>query len=262
MIVFATPEFKTEYDKLHKNNSYKDFAQDIISSYFGKDFNACLSGTRLNGNSKNPFIKKRISGSGGGRLYLLAVVSKESIYFTFLSPKSGSHGSDNLTDEKITELLETVYVCIDTSQLFIVSASQNNKDLVFTPFKKKEDDAIKFIPEQIRYYYEYELKCNWFQTADHDIYVQIGQLLIEHGAPLMDVYPRKEFKPDSYFKEENTSDTSTFIVENKMIGKNAFSQENIDQCIASLQNNLYRIQHQWEDKNFNKKYYVLEYVEA
>ena len=262
MIVFATPEFTKEYDKLIKNNSYKDFTQDIINSYFGKEFDICLSGTRLNGNSINPFIKKRINGSGGGRLYLLAIISKESIYFTFLSPKSGSQGSDNLTDEKIAELLESVYVCIKKSDLFTVTASANNKDLIFTPVIDEENASKKFIEEEIRYYYEYELQCNWCQTGDNEICIQICNLLIEHSVPLMDVYPRRNFKSYNYYKEENTSNTSTFIVENRIINDDAFSQENIDYCLTSLQNNLYKIEHEWEDKNFNKKYFVLEYKES
>lgn len=262
MIVFATPEFKKEYDKIIKNNSYKDFTQDIINSYFGKEFDVCLSGTRLNGNSINPFIKKRINGSGGGRLYLLAVISKESIYFTFLSPKSGSYGSDNLTDEKIAELLETVYACIKKSDLFTITASENNRDLIFTPIIDEENVFKKFITEEIRYYYEYELEYSWCQTADNNPCIQIGELLSKAGVTLKDVYPKKDFTSNVYYKEESISNTSTFIVENRMINEDAFSQINIDHCITSLQNNLYKIEHEWEDEIFNKKYFVLEYKES
>lgn len=57
MIIFSTPEFKTEFEKLIKKNSYKYLSKSIIECYFDKTIEECLSGTKLNGHSKNPFIK-------------------------------------------------------------------------------------------------------------------------------------------------------------------------------------------------------------
>ena len=131
MNVFCTPEFKLEYEKLSKNNSYKNLGRQIIEAYLGKDINSCLSGTRLNGHSPNPFIKKRLDGSGGGRLYVLLVIKDDNAYFTFVHPKTGSAGYENISDNKKAELLETVYECIQEDGLFKVSCCEKRENLIF-----------------------------------------------------------------------------------------------------------------------------------
>ncbi len=93
MKVFSTPEFKSEFEKLIKKNSYKYIPQEIISCYFNKkETQDCLEGTKLNGHSPNPFIKKRLGGSGGSRLYLMIIITSESLYLSFIHPKSATLG--------------------------------------------------------------------------------------------------------------------------------------------------------------------------
>ena len=87
MKVFSTPEFKSEFEKLIRKNAYKYLSEEIISCYLGdKLIEDCLEGTKLNGHSPNPFIKKRLGGSGGSRLYLFAVITADAIYFSFIHP--------------------------------------------------------------------------------------------------------------------------------------------------------------------------------
>ena len=100
MKIFSTPEFKHEFEKLIKNNSYKYLSKEIINNYFGQNIENISSGTKLNGNSPNAFIKKRIGGSGGSRLYLLIVQTSDSIYLTFIHPKTRPAGYENIAPDK------------------------------------------------------------------------------------------------------------------------------------------------------------------
>lgn len=131
MKIFATLEFKDEFEKLIKNKSYKYLSKEIITNYLDVAFSTTLSGTKLNGDSPNPFIKKRIGGSGGSRLYLLAVVIKEAIYFTFVHPKSGALGYENINDDKKTQLLKDVYESIKTGNVLEVSCCSERKTILF-----------------------------------------------------------------------------------------------------------------------------------
>lgn len=38
-------------------------------------------------------------GKGGYRLYFLLIIRKESLYLMFVHPKTGSYGSENMTEE-------------------------------------------------------------------------------------------------------------------------------------------------------------------
>lgn len=131
MKIFSTQEFKSEFEKLMRKNSYKYLSDEIISSYFDKNIQDCLDGTKLNGHSPNPFIKKRLGGSGGARLYLFAVITNESIYFSFIHPKSGSLGYENVTNAKKTQLLNNVVNCIQNNELYEVSHCEKKQNLIF-----------------------------------------------------------------------------------------------------------------------------------
>jgi hypothetical protein len=69
MNIFCLEDFKEEFEKLKKKNSYASIEQDIIDYFFNKDIKDLLSGTRLNNSNDTPYIKKRLKGSGGFRIY-------------------------------------------------------------------------------------------------------------------------------------------------------------------------------------------------
>lgn len=131
MKVFSTPEFKSEFEKLIRKNSYKYLSDEIISSYFDKKIEDCMDGTKLNGHSPNPFIKKRLGGSGGARLYLVAVIRDDSIYLSFIHPKSGALGYENITNTKRTQLLNDVVQCIKNNDLYEVTCCEKKQNLIF-----------------------------------------------------------------------------------------------------------------------------------
>ncbi|RZK47837.1 MAG: hypothetical protein EOO99_12140 [Pedobacter sp.] len=142
MNVFCTPEFKKEYEKLSKNKSYQYLGKEIIKAYFDKKMDDCLSGVRLNGHSPNPFINKRLEGSGGSRLYILLVIAKDNAYLTFVHPKSGSAGYENISDDKKAELLDNVYNCITADDLYQVTCCEKKETLIFDLLETQAEVGI------------------------------------------------------------------------------------------------------------------------
>jgi hypothetical protein len=118
MAIFCIEEFKAEYDKLNKNNSYSTLEKDLIDYFFDKPIEQLLSGSRLNGSNENPYIKKRLKGSGGYRFYFLVIVKDNNLYLLFVHPKTGSLGFDNVTDESKAYLYKTVLDAIKNKKYY------------------------------------------------------------------------------------------------------------------------------------------------
>ncbi len=129
MNIFCLEDFKIEFEKLKKKNSYSTIEKDIIEYFFNKDIQELMSGTRLNNSDTTPYIKKRLKGSGGLRVYFLFIIKEEKLYLMFLHPKTGSLGYENITDESKAFLYKKVLECIKNNNLFMILV-ENNK-LVF-----------------------------------------------------------------------------------------------------------------------------------
>lgn len=104
MTILCLEDFKIQFEKLKKKNSYCSIEQDIIDYFFNKEIHQLLTGTRLNNSADTPYIKKRLNGSGGFRLYFLLLIKDEKLILLFLHPKTGSLGYENITDELKTFL--------------------------------------------------------------------------------------------------------------------------------------------------------------
>ena len=129
MKIFCIEDFKIGFEKLKKNNSYSSIEKDIIEYFFNKDIQELISGTRLNNSDTTPYIKKRLKGRGGFRVYFLVIIKEETLYLMYLHPKTGSSGYENITDESKAFLYKKVLDCIKNNNLFMVTV-ENNK-LVF-----------------------------------------------------------------------------------------------------------------------------------
>ncbi|MDQ3551293.1 MAG: hypothetical protein M3413_07175 [Bacteroidota bacterium] len=129
MTIFCIEDFKIQFEKLKKKNSYSSIEDDIIEYFFDKKIQDLTSGTRLNNSDDTPYIKKRLNGSGGFRIYFLLIIKKEKIYLMFLHPKTGSLGYDNINDESKALLYKKVLECIKENNLYKVIVE--NKKLVF-----------------------------------------------------------------------------------------------------------------------------------
>jgi hypothetical protein len=112
-------------------NSYKTLADETINYFFGKSIQDLTSGTRLNHSDVSPYIKKRLGGRGGFRVYFLILIKNDSLYLMFVHPKTGVYGADNITDESKAQLYKRVLDRIEQRDLYRLSVDSNNKYLVF-----------------------------------------------------------------------------------------------------------------------------------
>lgn len=108
MRLFCTEEFKKELSTLRKNNSHAHVEAELVDAYCNKPFSDVLGGDLLYDLKTAKFVKKRLSGRGGFRFYVLAVISDENVYLTWVHPKSGFHGMDNISTVKQKELLTSI----------------------------------------------------------------------------------------------------------------------------------------------------------
>lgn len=98
MEIFCTQGFIKEYTKLKKNSSYNDIEQVIIRDIINSNIDSLKLGARLTGTPDMPFMKKRLSGSSGYRIYFLLLIKGDKVYITFIHPKTGSYGGGNMRD--------------------------------------------------------------------------------------------------------------------------------------------------------------------
>lgn len=125
MEIFCIESFKIQFEKLIKKNTYSSIEKDIIKYFFNKNLEQLLSGTRLNNSDTTPYIKKRLNGSGGFRVYFLLIIKDENVYLMFIHPKTGSLGYDNITDESKAKLYKEVLESIKTKKLYKIFLENN-----------------------------------------------------------------------------------------------------------------------------------------
>jgi len=131
MELYCLEDFKVEFDKLKSKKSYKTIEQEIINYFFEKSPEQLCSGVRLNHSIDVPYIKKRLGGRGGFRVYFLLVIKNDSLYLMFVHPKTGSQGSDNITDESKAYLYKKVLECIQSEDLYKLSLDDSKKNIKF-----------------------------------------------------------------------------------------------------------------------------------
>lgn len=131
MKIYCIDEFRTQLERLKRKNSYKDICADLIDYLFDKEIDDLCTGTVLNNNPDTPYLKKRIKGRGGYRLYYYVLIVRNEIYLMFIHPKSGSLGSENITDDTKAELLSKVSACIRNRDLFELQRSSDGKNIIF-----------------------------------------------------------------------------------------------------------------------------------
>lgn len=131
MEIFCLEDFKDEFDKLKVKNAYRTLEKDIIDYFFNKTIQDLNSGTRLNNSDETPYIKKRLRGSGGYRVYFLILIKKENIYLMFIHPKTGPDGAENITDESKSALYKKVLASIKTKDLYKVALNKTQDSILF-----------------------------------------------------------------------------------------------------------------------------------
>jgi hypothetical protein len=131
MELYCLEDFKVEFEKLKSKKSYQTIEQEIINYFFEKTVEQLRSGTRLNHSVEVPYIKKRLGGRGGFRVYFLLLIKNDSLYLMFVHPKTGSQGSDNITDESKAYLYKKVLECIESEDLYKLSLDESKKKIQF-----------------------------------------------------------------------------------------------------------------------------------
>ena len=131
MNIYCLDDFKAEFEKLTSKKSYNDLEQVIINYFFNKSVMDLCSGIRLNNSEETPYIKKRLIGRGGYRVYFLIVIKQENVYLMFVHPKTGSEGSENITDESKAFLYKKILRCIKSNDLYHLSLNVNQDTLLF-----------------------------------------------------------------------------------------------------------------------------------
>lgn len=130
MRILCLEDFKQEFEKLKKKNAYSSIETDIIEYFFNKDIQELMSGTRLNNSDTTPYIKKRLKGRGGFRVYFLLIIKEENLYLMFLHPKTGPLGYENITDSSKALLYKKVLECIKKKDLLIMTVKGGK--IIFT----------------------------------------------------------------------------------------------------------------------------------
>lgn len=131
MKIFCLEDFKDEFDKLKVKKTYRTLEKDIIDYFFNKTIQDLNSGTRLNNSDETPYIKKRLRGSGGSRVYFLILIKKENIYLMFIHPKTGPDGAENITDESKSALYKKVLASIKSNDLYRVALNKTQDSILF-----------------------------------------------------------------------------------------------------------------------------------
>lgn len=131
MDVYCTRRFQEEFSKLSGKKSYRDLPKVLFKFFDGKSIGEATNGVFLNNNTITPFVKKRLTGSGGYRVYFLSVIVKDTVYLAFIHPKTGSFGSPNLKKGAATGLLSEVLDAIETNQLIKVFFDANSESIGF-----------------------------------------------------------------------------------------------------------------------------------
>ncbi|MCW3085441.1 MAG: hypothetical protein JWP12_2807 [Bacteroidetes bacterium] len=136
MDVYCIQEFKSIVEKLKKNKPYNEIEQDTIDYFFGKTIAEISSGANLNNNPSSPYIKKRLSGRGGFRVYYLLLVKDDKTYLIYIHPKTGPEGSPNLTETAKTEFYKKVLQAIESNDLYKLSCNAKKTELIFEKVEK------------------------------------------------------------------------------------------------------------------------------
>ena len=125
MNILCTAEFKSTFDKLRKNNSYSTLEADIAEYFASASPPTIYSGINLNQSTQTPYIKKRLSGKGGFRIYFFAIVRDNTLILVFVHPKTGTMGDVNISDTNKKLSLKQGIEALEQKRYYTLSIIQN-----------------------------------------------------------------------------------------------------------------------------------------
>lgn len=125
MAIYCLEEFWDNYKKLLKKNSYSTLENILIENLFNKTTTELATGVRLNNSNDTPYLKKRLNGSGGFRLYCLLIIKDGNLYLMHVHPKTGSYGYDNISNDDKALYYKKILQCIQTDELYELILKKN-----------------------------------------------------------------------------------------------------------------------------------------
>lgn len=105
MNLYSTNEAVNTILKLEKKPSHKSIRK-LLFDYFDKEIknSGAFSGKRLNPpSSPYPFVKKRVEGSGGYRIYFYLFIKDSQFVLSAIHPKTSAYSKSTLTVKEIHE---------------------------------------------------------------------------------------------------------------------------------------------------------------
>ncbi|MEZ4850542.1 MAG: hypothetical protein R3B93_18400 [Bacteroidia bacterium] len=131
MEIKCTQSFCDQFSRLKRKKSYRDLEALLAKFFHEKEFKDLLSGARIHDTPGKPFIKKRLGGSGGYRLYYIADENEENIYNLVIYPKTGPDAQANITDAEKVECIRELVNAKKKGNLFVCRIDENGKELSF-----------------------------------------------------------------------------------------------------------------------------------
>lgn len=125
--------------KLEKKGSYSDLRSLLFDFISKKEtLEDWKEGTRIHlGNPNFLFLKKRIGGSGGYRMYYLLTIHGDEITIAALYPKFGTKGGSDLSDSgKIESIREALDGIVSKTRLKIITLP-DKKSIIFETEEKQ-----------------------------------------------------------------------------------------------------------------------------
>lgn len=132
MIFSCTRNFFEEYHKLLKVNAYRwTLPEDMYEFLNHDDPEYFRKGSLLNGNDGFPFVKTRIKGRGGYRVYYFIIYKDDQVILTLLYPKTGQYGAENADKNYLKTLMKDMIEDKKANKLLTIALDHENKSIKF-----------------------------------------------------------------------------------------------------------------------------------
>lgn len=91
-----------------------------------------FTGVNLNNNLETPYIKKRLKGRGGFRVYFLLLIRNDAFYLMFVHPKTGVWGSSNIDNKSKSFLYKKIHEYIKSNDLYRLRLNKSGNKIEFS----------------------------------------------------------------------------------------------------------------------------------
>lgn len=126
MKVYCTAEFREILEKLSRKKPYSTLMAQVMAQYCNTTYARACTGDPLSVFPNAIYLKKRLEGGGGYRVYVLGIVKDDAIYLVYVHPKTGPDALANVSMEKKKALLKNVLAVIKSKTLHEVAPDPND----------------------------------------------------------------------------------------------------------------------------------------